>query len=246
MLTKHLSSITNIIQVFAFVILGIAALAMLVVTSLSTAGVLPWLGLTATFGETAVSWAGLAAQIGFTALLVIMAMYIPASYRVARLEHTHRRFEINMDDVTRAYRAAHYADRAETFEVRREFDAIRERYKFLKDQPSLAGISDDLLTIGAQMAEQSLELAETYSDRNLARVRENLLQRREDADALEAKLKQIKAETAELELLRKGIGVSDEELAMRIASLQGALTEIEMPEAANDDHDDVYLKSMKH
>ena len=246
MLTKHLAPIMNLIQIFAFVVLGLAALAMIVVTSLSAAGVLPWLGLTATFGGTAIAWAGPAAQIGFTALLAIIATYIPASYRVAQLEHTHRRFEIDMDDVTRAYRAAHYADRAETFEVRREFDAIRERYKFLKGQPSLAEISDDLLTIGAQMSEQSKALAETYSDRNLARVRENLLQRREDADALEAKLTQIKADTAELELLRKNIGVSDEELAIRVASLQGALTEIEMPQAANDDNDDVYLKSMKH
>lgn len=246
MLSKHLSPVMNIVQIFAFVVLGIAALTLLVVTSLSAAGVLPWIGVTATFGETAIPWAGPAVQIAFTALLVIMATYIPASYRVARLEHTHRRFEIDMDDVTRAYRAAHYADRAETFEVRREFDAVRERYKFLKDQPSLAGISDDLLTIGAQMSEQTKELAETYSDRNLARVRENLLQRREDANALEAKLDQIKADTAELELLRKGLGVSDDELAARVASLQGALIEIEMPDAANDDPNDVYLKSMNH
>lgn len=246
MLTKYLAPTMNIIQIFAFVLLGLTALALLVATSLSAANILPWVGISATFGEASVVWAGPAVQIGFTALLLILVAYIPASYRVARLEYAHRKFEIDMDDVTKAYRAAHYADRAETFGMRREFDAIRERYKFLKTHPDLAQIDDDLLTIGAQMSEQTKALAETYSDRNLNRVRENLLQRREDADALEAKLAQIKADTAELELLRKGIGISDAELAARVASLQGALTEIEMPDAANDDPDDVYLKSMKH
>ena len=246
MFKKFAAPTMNVIQVFSFILLSLAAAALLIATSLSAAGVLPWVELTASFGGTAVAWAGPAAQIGLTVLLLIMVSYIPASYRVARLEHSHRTFEINMDDVTRAYRAAHYADRAETFEVRREFDAVRERYKFLKDQPDLAAIDDDLLTIGAQMSEQTRELAETYSDRNLSRVRESLLQRREDADALEAKLAQIKADTDALELLRKGIGVTDEELAMRVASLQGALTEIEMPAAANDDRDDVYLKSMRN
>ncbi|MDA8585873.1 DNA repair protein [Rhodobacteraceae bacterium] len=246
MLTRYLAQAANFAQLIAFVILGIASLGLLALTGLSASGVLPWLDITATFGATALPWAGPAVQIGFTVLLLILTSFMPASYRVLRLEHSHRRFEIDMDDVTRAYRAAHYADRAETFEVRREFDAIRERFKYLKAEPGIADIDDNLLTIGAQMSEQSRELAETFSDRRVARVRENLVQRQEDANSLEQQLERIKSETAELELMRNDIGITDEELAARIGSLQGDLIELNMPQAANDDPNDVYLKSMRN
>ena len=137
------------------------------------------------------------------------------------------------------------ADRAETFEIRREFDDIRQRYKYLKGQPGLAEIDDELLTLGAQMSHESRDLAETFSDRRVARVRENLQQRKEDAAALEDRLEKIKTETVGLERLKEDLGISDQELADRIISLQSTLTELQLPEAANDDPDDVYISMRK-
>ena len=152
--------IVNIGQLAAMALLGGAALVGAVASGLAFTGILPWPQLSVTYAGAAVPWAGMALQLGVTALLVMVALFLPSTRRVLQLETSHRAFEVNMDDVTRAYRAAHMADRAETFQMRREFDAVRERYQYLKDQPDMAEIDAELLTMAAQMSAQSSELAE--------------------------------------------------------------------------------------
>lgn len=217
---KHqLTLIGNFAQMLAAGALAATALGMLAVTALSTAGVLPWLELQLSFGAP-MPLAGVGVQIGATLLLLVLASYIPASFRVAKLEMSHRRFEVGMDDVTRAYRAAHMADRAETFEIRREFDAVRQRYKFLKDQPDLKDIDDELLVIAAQMSETSRDLAERFSDRRIARVREGLQRRAEDAESLEAQLLAIRAENEKLAKMRTDAEMSESAFRKQVDVLQ--------------------------
>lgn len=219
MMKQHLVIIGTFVQMLSAGILAASAFGLLTVTALSAAGVLPWLELQVNFG-TPVPLAGAGVQIGATLLLLVLASFIPASYRVAHLEMTHRRFEVDMDDVTRAYRAAHMADRAETFEIRREFDAVRQRYKFLKDQPDLKDIDDELLVIAAQMSETSRDLADRFSDRRIARVREGLQRRAEDAQSLENKVHAIRNEKNKLAKLQEEAEVSESEFRKHLEALQ--------------------------
>jgi len=215
--------LANLVQLFAAGLLGLAALAMLIVTVLSAVGVLPWLEISAAFGATPVPWAGHVVQIGGTALLVVLTSFLPSSLRVARLENAHRRFEIDMDDITRAYRAAHMADRAETFEMQREFDAVRERYRFLKEQPDFEDMDDMLLTIAAQMSEQSRELADRFSDKRIARLQESLRHRRQDVDALLDRSLMLRKKAAKLKAMSDS--VEDDE-ARAIANLMAAKDDV--------------------
>lgn len=234
MSARDLAPVAHFLQLLAAGVLALAAIAALILTGLSAAGVQPWLNVTAAFGETALPWAGPALQIGVTVLLVAVASFLPSSLRVARLEHSHRRFEIDMDDITKAYRAAHMADRAETFEMRREFDAVRERYKFLKEKTNLSEIDDQLLIIGAQMSEQSRDLAERFSDRRVARVKEGLERRREDVDALEARLDEIKAKAVKLARMRDDVEIDDDQLDVRIDALRAELNALRRKDPKND------------
>ncbi len=234
MFVRHLAPMAHILQVLAAGVLVLAALASFVLTSLSAAGVQPWLSITAAFGGTTLPWAGPAFQIGVTVLLVAVAAFLPSSLRVARLEHSHRLFEIDMDDITKAYRAAHMADRAEMFEMRREFDAVRERYKFLKEKTNLSEIDDQLLIIGAQMSEQSRDLAERFSDRRVARVREGLERRREDVDTMEARLDEIQAKAVKLARMRDDVEIDNDQLEARIDALRAELNVLRRKDPKDD------------
>ncbi|MGR3513127.1 MAG: DNA repair protein [Paracoccaceae bacterium] len=219
----------NFAQLFGLALLGVAALAMVLVTGLSSFGVWPWLDVTAAFGETLLPQAGMALQIGTTVLLVTLLTVIPASLRVMKLEHQHRRFSIDMDDVTRAYRAAHMADRAEMFGMQREFDAVRERYAYLKEKSDLSEIDDELLIIGAQMSEQSRDLAERFSDRRMARVRAGLKDRQDDISAMEDRVQAIKAAAVQLARMRDHTELSKEDLFDRAEALRAQITDIAHP-----------------
>ncbi|MEM8804306.1 MAG: hypothetical protein AAGF55_17415, partial [Pseudomonadota bacterium] len=102
----------------------------------------------------------------------------------------------------------------------REFDAVRQRYKFLKDQPDLKDIDDELLVIAAQMSETSRDLAERFSDRRIARVREGLQRRAEDAESLEAQLLAIRAENEKLAKMRTDAEMSESAFRKQVDVLQ--------------------------
>ena len=124
----------------------------------------------------------MALQIGTTALLVSLCFLVPSSLRVLRLEASHRRFALSMEDVARAYHLAHADDRRGVFRMRSEFDAVRERLAHLREHPDLGGLEPDVLEVAAQMSAQSRRLAETYADDKVERARRFLEQRQEEVE----------------------------------------------------------------
>ena len=209
----------------AMILIGGMAVGAVLATSLSVAGVLPWPEIVLSYAGQPVPWFGMAAQIGLTVLLVLLSLYLPSSRRVLRLEASHRRFEIDMDDITRAYRAAHWADRKEMFDMQREFDAVRERYQHLKSQPELAEMDAELLTIAAQMSEQTRDLASVYSDAKVTRVRDQLVQRRADAQTLETQIQKAHANLRDLKRMMQDVNVEEDKVASQLRTLQDEITE---------------------
>ena len=226
MISHSISKLNEMGQLAAMGLCAVAAVAGVVVTGLSFTEILPWPDISVTWDGTEIAWAGQALQIGLTVLFVMLALFLPSARRVQRLENSHRRFEINMDDVTRAYRAAHMADRAEMFEMHREFDAVRERYQFLKSQPELGELDAELLTIAAQMSEQTREMAEVYSEAKVARARESLIQRKVDAEALEHRIQQAFADMRELKRVMEDVDIEESAVAAQLQRLRDEVTEI--------------------
>ena len=226
MISQKYFRIASLGQAASMALISATAVAGVVATALAFAGILPWPGIALTYGGDVVPWFGMALQIGATALLVLLALFLPSSRRVLRLETSHRRFEIDMDDITRAYRAAHWADRREMFDMHREFDAVRERYQFLKSQPELAEMDAELLTIAAQMSEQTRELAEVYSDAKVARARESLVQRKADAKALEDRIQQAHGDLRELKRMMDDVDVEEAKVASQLQMLREAVSEM--------------------
>lgn len=173
--------LSRILHVVSLWLLSLAAVAMVVVTTLSALGVLPWLSIQAGFGEPS-PLAGMIAQIGLTALLVLLAGFFPASSRVLQLETSHRNFRMGMKDVAEAYHAAHVADRKGVFSLSSEFDQVRERIDYLREHPDLKLLEADILTLAAQMSQQSHRLAEIYSDDRVARAKDFLAQRQQEIE----------------------------------------------------------------
>ena len=87
-----------------------------------------------------------------------------------------------MADVAEAYHHAHAGDRQGVFRLSSEFDQVRERIEYLRDHPDLKLLEADVLTLAAQMSQQSHRLAEIYSDERVARAKDFLQQRQEEAE----------------------------------------------------------------
>lgn len=173
------------LALLALVALALTALG---ITILSAMEAIPWLTLTATFGEVAFPQAGPAVQIGLTAILVALMFFVPGNLRMLALERSHRNFRVSMEDVARAYHICHTADRAGLFTLSSEFDAVRERIAHLRDHPDLGLLESDILTLAAQMSQQSRHLAEIYSDEKVARARDFLAERQKEAEAQQARI----------------------------------------------------------
>ena len=214
-------------QIVAMLIFTLTGLAMLVCTGLALAGILPWLEIPVSYDGAPVEWAGPALQMGATALFLLLAVYVPTSRQVLMLEATHRDFIISMDDIASAYKAAHLADRKEAFQKQREFDAVRERYEYLKTHPDLPEIDAELLTIAAQMSQESRELARTFSDENVERARESLKQRRRDAEELHQRIEAANAASRELRREIEDVEYEEGSAASQLMRLREELSELE-------------------
>lgn len=167
-------------------------------TLLSVAGLAPWLELSARYGGVPLPWAGMALQIGFTLFCLGLCFFLPASRRVMRLERSHRDFHISMEDVARAYRASHAADRAGLFRASSEFDSVRERITHLRNHPDLGALETGVLEVAAQMSHEARDLARIYSADKVARAREFLRQRQEEAAQMEDAIKTARVTCDEL------------------------------------------------
>nr|WP_242652203.1 DNA repair protein [Limimaricola pyoseonensis] len=217
-------------------VLGIAAIAASAATLAAIFGYLPWLQLTASFGETAVPWAGMALQVFVTVLLVTLAFYIPSSARVVALEKSHRDFRINMEDVARAFHMAHAADRAGVFTMSSEFDAVRERLAFLRDHPDLGHLEHDVMEVAAQMGEKARELADIYSDEKVARAKKFLAARQEDAERQQERIVEALHICRELRRWADQVELEESVAASQMAQLEEQLRSI-LPELGFDASD---------
>jgi methyl-accepting chemotaxis protein len=214
-------------QIAAMLIFTLAGISLLAATALAFAGVLPWLDISASFGGAPIAWAGPAAQIALTVLFLLLAVYVPTSRQVLMLEATHREFALSMDDITSAYQAVHLADRKQAFSMQREYDAVRERYEYLKKHPDLPEIDAGLLTIAAQMSQQSRELAKNFSEENVERARESLKQRRRDAEELQERIQTANAASRELRREIEDVEYEEGSARSQLMLLREELAELE-------------------
>lgn len=177
-----LAQLRHLAQAVAIGVVGVAAAAALAATLAAALGWAPWLSVSMAYGEGPATDAGPTVQILLTVLVLALALVLPASSRVLRLEMSHRRFAVGMEDVARAYHLAHADDRRGVFRMRAEFDAIRERLAHLREHPDLGGLEPEVLEIAAQMSLQSRRLAETYADDKVSRARRFLQERQEEVE----------------------------------------------------------------
>lgn len=218
-----------ILQRLSLATIVIVTTGLVTLTTLAALGAVPWLGFEATVGDTVYANAGQIFQIGVTALAVILCFFLPSHARLMKLETTHRRFDMNMNDVARAYASVHGADRAGVFTLSAEFDAVRERLAYLNDHPDLGSLEPALLEVAAQMSHVSQELARVYSDEKVARARTFLTQRQQELEAFEARLDTAKAVCMDLKHWARQVELGESVAQSQVGRLREDLADI-LPE----------------
>ena len=223
------------LQAAAMVVFSLIAAGLFVATMLSASGVLPWLDVAVAWGGQPVPMAGAFLQIAFTALFALLVVFLPANLRILRLEASHRKFNMSMEDVARAYAIAHAADREGVFTLQSEFDAVRERLTFLRDHSDLGHMEPEILEVAAQMSRTSEELAEIYSDEKVERARAFLKERLADTEMLRTRLDRAQTVAADLRKMTTSVEMEEELVAQQMARLRGDLeTLLPMVDAAAD------------
>lgn len=181
------------LQRLSLLIFVMLAIALSTVSVLAAFGVLPWVTLPLEWNGTPVPKAGLYAQLGLTGFAIALCCFLPTHGRMMRLETSHRRFELGVDDVTRAYHAAHAADREGLFHTGDAFEDMRERMTFMRDHPDLGTLEPEILELAAKMSHISRDLAEAYSDARIRRARSFLKEREFEIDRFNERLAHAKA-----------------------------------------------------
>lgn len=207
---------------------GIVAItAFLVLSSaLASLGQMPWPSLALSWGEVAVPDAGKWVQLALTVIMLCVCFFLPANARMARLERTHRSFQIGMEDVKRAYSLAHAADRTGVFSLSNEFEAMRQRMELLRKHPDLTHVEPELLELAAQMSFQSRDLARAYSDDKVGRAREFLKARQAEADQMAERIKLARMTCDELRRWLVDVETEERRNHDQIRRLEADLKEI--------------------
>lgn len=195
-------------------------------TGAAVLGWMPWLTLPVRLDGADLPLAGPVAQGGLTLLLLSLLFWLPANARMARLERSHRSFAIGMEDVSRAYRIAHAADRAGVFALSGEFDAMRARMDFLRRHPDLQHLEPELLQLAAQMSHETRELARTYSDEKVARAKRFLQERQEEVQALTDQLSTARRICDDLRRWLTDIEADERQARMQLSRLEADLRDI--------------------
>ncbi|SFP20260.1 hypothetical protein [Tranquillimonas alkanivorans] len=212
-------------QWLASVLIGAAAVAAVGACIAAALGYLPWLTLPLTFGDTTYEEAGRFVQIGIATLLVALASALPSGFRVLSLERSHRDFSICMSDVAEAYRICHAADRAGAFTLSHEFDAVRERIRFMRDHPDLRSLEPRILEAAAQMSTVSHEMAETYSDENIERARGFLRQRQDEIEDFRDRIVEATSQCHELRRWLEQVELEESIMESQLTQLEEQLGE---------------------
>ncbi len=214
------------LQAIAAIAIASGAIAMLGYTVLALFGAADWLNMPTTFGEITLLNFGIYVQLAATALMVSTALLIPTNMRLNALERSHRSFQIGMEDVAHAYHICHTADRAGVFTLSSEFDSVRERLAYLRDHPDLRQMEHSVMEVAAQMSQQSRHLADVYSDENVARAKQFLRQRQEEADAQQDLIVEALHTTQELRKWAQQIDLEESVVASQLDQLDEKLQAI--------------------
>lgn len=221
----------DILQRMAMALVALSALALCGFSIAAALGYVPWLELEAKIGDIVYPQAGIVVQLGVTTLMLTLCFYLPANARMQALERSHRAFHMGMQDVTQAYAVAHRADRDGIFILRSEFDSIRERIAFLRNHPDLPDLETGVIELAAQMSHISRELAQTYSDNNVGRARDFLIQRQQEIEDFNERLEDAKAITNELKRWHARVDLEESVARSQLDWLQSELVEM-LPELA--------------
>lgn len=217
---------TSLLQQVCTFLLVLAALGLTGVTAAAFFGVLPWLDLPVGVGGTDVVNGGMIAQVGLTVLILLLVGFLPANARMRRLELTSRDFHMSMTDVAQAYAVVHAADRDGTFQLSREFDAMRERIDWMRDHPDLAGMEHDVLQVAAQMSVESREIAEVYSTEKVERARSFLRQRQQEVEDYRQKISMAQATVQEIKRWMQAVSIEEGLAEKQMERLQKDLAEV--------------------
>ncbi len=237
-MSNHLTSFFLLIQFLmqrlAVGVFVFAAIILSTVTGMAALGVMPWLQFSADFNGIHYDNAGQIAQITLTVAVILMCFLIPMNGRIMRLENSHRRFEIGMQDIARAYAIAHSADRAGLFQLSSEFDAVRERLAYLRDHPDLGDLEPSLLEVAAQMSFISKELADVYSEEKVSRARAFLSQRQQEVETFNSRIEKAKQVCQELRHWAHEVELEESVAASQLQRLRDDLRDI-LPELGHED-----------
>lgn len=228
-------------------LVALLAVGLLALSLAAAFGLVPWPQIALFFGGQAVPQAGMWLQIGLTALIWLFLIFLPGNLRISRLERSHRSFALGMDDVARAYRAAHAADRAGVFALSAEFDSMRARMEHMRDHPDLQHLEPELLQVAAQMSLETRDLAHAYSNEKVNRAKTFLKQRQEEVQALTDRLAIARRTCDELRRWLSDIEADERTAQTQLRRLEADLKEI-LPTLGYDfdleDHRDANVVSL--
>lgn len=218
-----------LMQRLALAVFVLTALALLASCIMAFLGEWQWISLSVSYQGTAIQNAGMYVQIGLTVLALSLCFFLPSNHRIMQLETSHRSFAMGMNDVTRAYAAVHAADRADTFQLSSEFDAVRERLIYLRNHPELSSLEPAILEVAAQMSYISRELADIYSDEKVERARRVLKERQAEVVEFTERLETAKVVVDELKRWVHEVELEESLAAVQLRRLRAELEEI-LPE----------------
>jgi hypothetical protein len=202
------------------------ALLLLGLTIAAAFGLMPWPDMSLSFGGAASPLAGMWLQIALTLLLVLLCFFLPSNLRMSRLERSHRSFAMGMEDVARAYRMAHAADRAGVFALSAEFDSMRARMDHLRKHPDLAHLEPEILQMAAQMSFETRELARAYSDDKVNRAKLFLQQRQEEVHSLTERISTVRHVVDDLRRWSADVDAEERIAQVQMKRLEADLREI--------------------
>ncbi|WP_290559820.1 DNA repair protein [Aestuariivita sp.] len=221
--------VVYLLQRLAVFIIALTALGLAGYVLACGLGLAPWLSLELRFGPYLVQEAGIAVQLAVTFMALTLLFYLPSHTRMMALETSHRNFHMTMRDVARAYAAAHQEDREGAFTLSSEFDSIRDRIAFLRAHPDLDTLEPEVMELAAQMSHISRELARTYSQNNVARARDFLVQRQEDIAEFEDRVRLAKSVAEELTRWNRRVELEESVARSQLEQLRIELADI-LPE----------------
>ncbi|MEY4981797.1 MAG: hypothetical protein RIR62_63 [Pseudomonadota bacterium] len=189
-------------------------------------GLLPWPEVFVTLGGQPVGVESKWLLVAGFALLLVLTLFLPANLRMTRLERSHRSFALTEDDIARAYRSVHAADRRGVFTLAGEFEAMKERIDHLRRHPDLSHLEPELLETAARMSLQSRDLAKLYSDDRVERARMFLRQRQEEVALFSDRIRLARATCDELRRWTTDIQAEEHQQQVQLKRLEADLREI--------------------